>query len=496
MLSIIALANKNRTIICNGYKDSEYIKLALIGQQLGLNVIIVIEKLSELNLITEISSALQIKPNLGIRVRLSSVAAGNWQNTGGEKSKFGLHTAQIITAIEQLESAGFLDCLVLLHFHIGSQVSNLQHFQRALREGARFYAELCKMNVPIVSVNVGGGLGVDYEGTQSPNYCSVDYTLQDYANIVIHAFKDICQEHNLLQPEILSESGRALTAHHAMLITNVIDIEQAPGLQNTKTVNSDDPGILQYLWNILQLTNEDNIEQSYLDASDYYENTKEMFAHGLLDLKHRARVEEIYYSICRRIKSLLTENQYEIKKELNEKLADKYFCNFSLFQSMPDAWAINQIFPIMPLHRLEERPTQRAIIKDITCDSDGRIDLYIDGHGIETTLPLHNSKLDEPYIIGIFLLGAYQEILGDIHNLFGDTASINIEATVDGNIHLTELQQGDTVSDLLNYVHMGATNFKTIYQQKIAASQLSSTEQEEYLNDLVQGLSGYTYLEE
>ena len=496
LLTIIALSERGNTVICNGYKDQEYIRIALIGQQLGLRVFIVIEKISELKTILKVADEMGIKPRLGVRVRLASVAEGNWQNTGGEKSKFGLHSAQIIEAVRELESADCLDCLQLLHFHIGSQISNIQHFQRALLEGTRFYNELRNMGAPVNCVDVGGGLGVDYEGTQSRNYCSVNYTMQGYAETVIHAFADICEREGLPQPEIITESGRAMTAHHAMLITNVIGVEQAPGIVKPQPVKSDEPPVIKELWKIFQVINKKRAIQSYNDATYHFEQAKEMFVHGLLDLNHRARVEDLFYAICRKTQGLLKKGQQEILEELNEKLADKYFCNFSLFQSMPDSWAIDQIFPIVPLHRLGECPTQRAMIEDLTCDSDGMVKQYVDGEGTTSSLPVHVPQKNEPYLLGIFLLGAYQEILGDMHNLFGDTASVNIELLPDGNYRLTEIHQGDSVVDLLDYVNISGKTLEYCYKQKINQANLDKFLQTQYMSELTQGLEGYTYLED
>jgi len=496
LLTSIALANPGSTVICNGYKDQEFIRTALIGQQLGLRVIIVVEKLSELRMIMRIAGEMGVRPRLGARVRLAAVAAGKWQNTGGEKSKFGLHSAQVIRAVDELAAAGMLDCLCMLHFHIGSQVSNIRHFQRALREGTRFFLELRKMGAPLAIVDVGGGLGVDYEGTQSRNYCSVNYTMQDYADTVVQAFAGVCQEHNLPQPEIITEAGRAMTAHHAMLITNVIGVEQVPGLEKPVPARPSEPAVVRELWKILQSLTKKRAAQCWNDALYHYEEAKEMFVHGLIDLRHRARVEEIFYSICRKVQGLLQHDEQELRNELNEKLADKYFCNFSLFQSMPDSWAIDQIFPIVPLHRLHERPTQRAMIEDLTCDSDGMVKHYVNGDGINTSLPIHKPTTDEAYLIGVFLLGAYQEILGDMHNLFGDTASVNIELMPDGTYQLVEIHQGDTVADLLDYVHISVKTLEESFKQKIASADLAKKLQTQYLEELVQGLGGYTYLED
>jgi len=496
LLSIIALATKSSIVICNGYKDKEYIRLALIGQQLGLKVYIVIEKLSELSLILDIAKEMDIRPRLGIRIRLSSIAKGNWQNTGGEKSKFGLHTAQIINAINHLRATDFLQCLELLHFHIGSQVSNIQDFKRALNEGVRFYSELREMDAPVDTVDVGGGLGIDYEGSQSCNFSSVNYTMQSYADTVIHAFSDICREHKLTQPAILSESGRSIAAHHAVLVTEVIDVEQVPGLISPPSVKPHEHQKVKELWSILQEVNENNACQSYYEANNYHEETKEMFVHGILDLKQRSRIEEIYFSVCRKVWNTISDDQYEIKNELNEILADKYFCNFSLFQSMPDSWAIDQVFPIMPLHRLDEQPDKRGTIQDLTCDSDGRVNLYVEHNGIQSSLPVHRQEQNNPYLIGVFLIGAYQEILGDMHNLFGDTASVNIEVTPDGKYHLSEFHPGDTVANLLEYIHIDPQKLKLIFKQKVDSINIQSELQTKYLNELTDSLTGYTYLED
>ncbi len=496
LLTIIALSAPGNTVICNGYKDQEYLRIALIGQQLGLRVFIVVEKISELKVVIKIASEMGIRPRLGMRVRLASVAEGKWQNTGGEKSKFGLHSAQVIAAIEQLSEANMLDCLQLLHFHIGSQISSIQQFQRGLREGTRFYQELCRMNAPIKCVDVGGGLGIDYEGTQSRNYCSVNYTMQDYATTVVSAFADVCAEHGLPHPEIITEAGRAMTAHHALLITNVIGVEQVPGLVKPAPARADEPAVIKALWKILQGINKKRAALSYQDAADQFTEAKGMFVQGLLNLQQRARVEELFFAICRKVQGLLKEDQQELLNELNEKLADKYFCNFSLFQSMPDSWAIDQIFPIVPLHRLDERPTQRAMIEDLTCDSDGMVKQYVDGTGITASMAIHPPFDHEPYLIGIFLLGAYQEILGDMHNLFGDTASVNVELLPDGNYQITEIHQGDSVADLLDYVNISGKTLEYCYKQKINESGLDKFLQTQYLNELTQGLSGYTYLED
>jgi len=496
LLTVLALSGQGNTIICNGYKDREYIRLAMIGQQLGLRVFIVIEKLSELHLVIQTAREMGLTPRLGIRVRLASIAAGKWQNTGGEKSKFGLHSAEVIRAINKLADADMLECLQLLHFHVGSQVSNIQHFQKALREGARYYAELREMQAPVSVVDVGGGLGIDYEGSLSENYCSMNYSMQRYADTVVHAFAEACRENDLPQAEIITESGRAMTAHHALLITNLIDWEQAQGLDKPRPPGEIDPAIVNELWQLLVSLDDNNAVTAYHDATHYYNESREMFILGLLNLEHRARIEESYFAICRSVLERLPSEQAELRNHLTGKLADKYFFNFSLFQSIPDSWAIDQIFPILPLHRLDEEPDRRTVIQDLTCDSDGSIDLYLGVDGPAGNLPLHQPRNQEPYLIGILLLGAYQEILGDMHNLFGDTASVNVELNDSGKFRLTEYHHGDNVADLLDYVHIDGKQLQQMFSDKIRTAGLPEPQQSDYLNELIQGLEGYTYLED
>ena len=499
LLCLLALAESGSTIICNGYKDREYIQLALIGQQMGLNVHIVIEKLSELELVVECSREMNIRPVLGMRLRLASVGTGKWQNSGGEKSKFGLAAGQVLHACQRLQQADMADCLQLLHFHIGSQVTDIQQIQRAIREGARYYAELREHGAPIATVDVGGGLGVDYEGTGSRNACSMNYTINAYADAVVRALAEIVNERDLPAPDIITESGRALTAHHALLITNVIDVDPAPGSSRPDIPSDDQPLVLHDLWRILSTLEERTVLLSYYAALNDLDRAREMFTYGVISLNDRAHAEAIFYAIARQTRQWLRYDdsaQREVLDELNERLADKYFCNFSLFQSLPDSWAIEQIFPIVPLHRLQEWPSRRALIEDLTCDSDGRVDMYVDGEGIETSLPLHKPDPDEPYLLGVFLLGAYQEILGDIHNLFGDTGSINIELDTDNGYRLTGAHRGDTVTDLLRYVQMDIGNLQQTFTRRINDSGLDAARREQYLTYLMQGLDGYSYLEE
>jgi arginine decarboxylase len=480
LLAIMALSKDKGIVICNGYKDRAYIRLALIGLKLGLELYLVIEKPIELDLIIEEAKKLAISPQVGVRVRLASISAGKWQNTGGEKSKFGLHANEVLLLVEKLKQGGMLDCLKLMHFHMGSQIANIHDIKIALREAGQFYAELRRLGAPIQIVDAGGGLGVDYDGSRSRRDSSMNYSLEEYAQNIVRSFADICTEKQLPHPDILTESGRALTAHHAVLISNVTDIESVydGGLNDNK------------------LNAHVNLVEVYHDAQFDLKNAQEQFAQGKLNINDLAAIEQNYANKCCQIKEQLNpdnQNEAGILKELNEKLADKIFCNFSLFQSLPDIWGIGQIFPIMPIHRLDEKPTRRAVIQDLTCDSDGRIDQYIDGPNIAKTLPVHEINSQKPYLIGFFMVGAYQEILGDMHNLFGDTHSINIEID-DKGYHFDDLHEGENVSDLLDYVHISTEDLKASYRNKLANAKISDEERKDFANELMAGLASYTYL--
>lgn len=500
LLAVLARSRPGGIVVCNGYKDREYVRLALIGKALGHRVYIVVEKLSELELVLAQAQALGVEPLLGVRVRLASIGAGKWQNSGGEKSKFGLTAAEVLRAVERLREAGRLGALKMIHFHMGSQIANVQHILNGMREAARYYAELRAVGAEIETVNVGGGLGVDYEGTRSRSFCSMNYSMREYANNVVYALAEICEEQNLPHPDIVSESGRALTAHHAVLITNVLEYEPAAGGDRVAPARADDPPIVRDLWQTYaNLSNRSAIE-AYHDAVYYLEQAQGMFNHGVLSLAQRARAERLYSAICRKVRGLLdpaAKAHREVLDELNEKLADKYFLNFSLFQSAPDHWALDQIFPVMPLNRLDEAPTRRAVLQDITCDSDGRIDVYVNAEGVDSTLPLHAPAGGEPYLLGIFLVGAYQEILGDMHNLFGDTDSVHVELLPDGTHRLVAPRRGDTVDSVLRYVHFDAQDLLAAYRTKIeAAAGLDAESKQNYLAELAAGLEGYTYLED
>ncbi len=501
LLAVLAQSRQDGgVVVCNGYKDREYIRLALIGKELGHRVYIVVEKPSELELVIQESKNLGVTPLIGLRMRLASIGAGKWQNTGGEKSKFGLSATQVQESVARLNAANLLPSLQMLHFHMGSQIANIQHIQLGMREAARYYAEFRAAGADIKVLNVGGGLGVDYEGTRSRSFCSMNYSIEEYAHNIVHALTEICAEKKLPHPDIVTESGRAMTAHHAVLITNVVDTESAPGSDSVPEAVSDEPAIIHDLWQTLTTLSDRSVVEAYHDAAYRLTEAQGMFSHGVLTLAQRARAEQIYFAICWKVRELLqpaSRTHREILDELNEKLADKYFCNFSLFQSMPDHWAIDQIFPVAPLNRLNEPPTRRGVMQDITCDSDGSIDLYVDGEGIDSTLPLHPLRESEPYLLGIFLVGAYQEILGDMHNLFGDTDSIHVELLPDGSHRLLQPQRGDTVDSVLRYVHFNADDLLASYRAKIErATSISAKNREAYLAELSEGLKGYTYLED
>lgn len=502
LMAVLALSNPQRGIIvCNGYKDREYIRLALIGQQLGHHIYIVLEKPAELERVIEEARNMDITPRLGIRVRLASIGRGNWQNTGGEKSKFGFSSAQVLHAVKHLREAGMLDSLSLLHCHMGSQLANIRDIQQGLRECARYYAELHRLGADIRYVDVGGGLGIDYEGSRSRSNCSMNYSLQEYANNVVHTLWETCVDHDLPQPHIITESGRALTAHHAMLLTEVTAVEHSHTGQMPRAPDDDAPLVLHDFWYGLTHLDSDSPRatiKAYHDAIHWLGEAQSMYLHGILSLAQKAHAEELYFSICAGVRAHLDPGNrahHEIIDELDEKLASKYFCNFSLFQSLPDIWAIDQIFPIVPLHRLDEAPTRRGILQDITCDSDGRIDHYVDGEGIESSLSLHPLRDGEPYRLGIFLVGAYQEILGDMHNLFGGTNAVDIRLDADGRHRLERLQRGDTIDRVLRHVHFDPDALLASYRQQLDAAGLEPKDCSNYLHELENGLRGYTYPE-
>lgn len=499
LMAVLGLSAPGGVIICNGYKDREYIRLALIARCLGLRIYLVVEKLSELKEILLQSRELEVSPLLGVRVRLASIGAGNWQNTGGDKSKFGLHAAQVLSMLDQLREHNLLGQLQLLHFHLGSQLANLKDIEKGIQEAGRVFADLHALGVPVKVMDVGGGLGVDYEGTASRSFCSMNYTLEQYAETVVGGIARICDQHRLAHPDIITESGRAMTAHHAFLVTNIIDTEQVPDDHDLTPLDDAVPDVLMQLQTIYRRLDTCPVLESHLELTQALDDLHSLYSQGLVTLAQRALGETIYYVALKHLQRLLKPSNRDHRgliDDLNVKLADKVFCNLSIFQSLPDIWAIEQIFPIAPLQRLDEQPDRHARIEDLTCDSDGRIDAYVSGEGIENSLPLHSVAADENCLLGFFMVGAYQEILGDMHNLFGDTDTVNLEINADGSHQLCEPEHGDRADELLRYVHFEPKRLRAVYRQRVNAADLSVARARQFLAELEAGLSGYTYHED
>ena len=497
LLAVLGLAQPGSLVVCNGYKDAEYIRVALIGRKLGLDVVVVIEKPSELEHVIAESKALGIEPKLGVRVRLASIGAGKWQNTGGDKSKFGLTPAQLLALVGRLREARLTHTMRLLHFHMGSQISNLRDIAAGMREAVRHFAELRAQGLPLDHVDVGGGLGVDYEGTRSRGECSINYDLDQYANAIVAPLAAACTELKLDPPHVLTESGRAMTAHHAVLVVNVSEVEAAPD-GAVPPATPDEPPALQALRDTLGALDRRPVREVWQDAQQYLNEGQLLYAQGVLDLVQRAKLDALFHAIARGVRSRLRPDERshrEIIDALDVKLVDKYFCNFSVFESVPDVWAIDQIFPIMPLTRLDEKPVRRGTLADLTCDSDGRVDVYVKSGDLDVSLPLHEPRPGEPYRLGIFLVGAYQETLGDIHNLFGDTDAVNVR--IDGDdFTLDGARRGDSADMLLDYVGYRPDDLRAIYRERIAAANLRGDAAETIEAALETGLTGYTYLRE
>ena len=498
LMAVLALAHPGSIVICNGYKDREYLRLALIGRKLGLRVFIVIEKPSELKPALEEAKALGVEPLFGVRMRLTSLGAGKWQNTGGEKSKFGLTPRQLLTLIDELKATGLTNSLQLLHVFMGSQISNVRDIASGMREATRYFVELSKLGMPIRYVDVGGGLGVDYEGTRSRSACSINYGLDQYASTIVEPLAQACAEHGFAPPHVISETGRAMTAHHAVLVTNVSDIERAPEGRIPPS-DPDEPVVLRRLREIHGEIGERSVIELYHEAQHHWSEGHSLFALGQLTLRQRARADDLYYAIVNALRLRLKPEERAHRQaldELNEKLVDKYFVNFSIFESIPDSWAIDQIFPIVPIAGLDRAPDRRAVIADLTCDSDGRIDDYVDADGIDVSLPVHAPAEGETYRLGIFLVGAYQEALGDIHNLFGDTDAVNLRLTAVGGYEFSHLRRGDTTDLMLDYVGYDLAALRAEYANKIARADIVGDEAKRLEAALEAGLTGYTYLAE
>ena len=497
LMAVLALSRPGGLVICNGYKDREYIRLALIGRKLGMNVFIVVEKPSELKLVMEESEALGVEPVLGVRMRLASLGAGKWQNSGGDKAKFGLSPRQLLDLWKSLRDAGMGGALKLLHFHMGSQISNVRDIARGMREATRYFIELSKLGADIDYVDVGGGLGIDYEGTRSRSYNSVNYSMGQYASSIVQPLADACAEAGLRQPRIVTECGRAMTAHHAVLVANVSEVEAAPE-GRVPDAHDDEPAVVRHLRELHAELDERPAVELFHEAAHHHAEGLSLYALGQLDLVHRARIDDLFYAIAHAVKARLTYDEKShrpLLDELNERLVDKYFVNFSVFESMPDVWAIDQVFPIVPIERLDEAPARRGTICDLTCDSDGKIDVYVENEDLDTSLPLHELRRGENYRLGFFLVGAYQEILGDMHNLFGDTDAI--EVRVDGQGHaIAQQRRGDTTDVMLDYVGYVLEDLRAEYDAKVAAAKLPADESARLREALEAGLTGYTYLDD
>ena len=488
-------------IICNGYKDQSYIELALLAQKMGKRIFIVIEKLNELEIIAKAAKKLNVKPNLGIRIKLASSGSGKWEESGGDASKFGLTSSELLEALRILDEKGLHNCLRLIHFHIGSQITKIRRIQTALREAAQFYINLHKMGYNVDFVDCGGGLGVDYDGTRSPSSeSSVNYTIQEYVNDCVYTFVDAANKNNIQHPNIITESGRSLAAHHSVLVIDVLETASLPRMSEEFEPTETDHQLVKDLYEIWDNLNPRSILEDWHDAEQIREEALDLFAHGIVDLKTRAEIEGMYWSICREINTLTKQLKHvpEELRKMDKLLADKYFCNFSLFQSLPDSWAIDQLFPILPIQRLDERPTRNATLQDITCDSDGKIANFVTNRHISHVLPVHQLKKTEQYYLGVFLVGAYQEILGDMHNLFGDTNAVHISVK-DGRYHIDQIIDGETVEEVLDYVQY---NPKKLVRQleiwvakSVKAGKISLEEGKEFLSNYRSGLYGYTYLE-
>lgn len=497
LMAVLALSRPGGLIVCNGYKDREYIRLALIGRKLGLETFIVIEKPSELKLVLEEARALDVQPGLGVRMRLASLGAGKWQNSGGDKAKFGLSPRQVLDLWKSLRDAGMTDALGLLHFHMGSQISNVRDIANGMREATRYLVELSRLGARVRYMDVGGGLGIDYEGTRSRSYCSINYGVAQYAANIVQPLAEACQAHGLMPPRIVTECGRAMTAHHAVLVANVAEVEQAPE-GRVPDAHDDEPAVIRHLRGIHAELDARPAAELFHEAQHHHSEGLSLYALGQIDLAHRARIDDLFYAIAHAVRARLDageKSHRELLDELNERLVDKYFVNFSVFESMPDVWAIDQVFPIVPIERLDEVPTRRGVIADMTCDSDGKIDTYVENEGLDSSLPLHTLRRGESYRLGFFLVGAYQEILGDIHNLFGDTDAVEVHLT-DGGYAITQQRRGDTTDVMLDYVGYRLDALRAAYRDKVAAAGLPAEQAIGMAAALEAGLTGYTYLDD
>ncbi len=492
---------ENALIICNGYKDESYIELALLAQKMGRRIYLVVEKLNELRMIAEISKRLKVRPNVGIRIKLSSTGSGKWSESGGDQSKFGLNSSELLEAIDILDRRDMKDCLKLIHFHIGSQINKIRVIKNALREATQFYVQLSKLGFDIEFIDIGGGLGVDYDGTRSSSSeSSMNYSIQEYANDAVSAIVDACNKNDLPQPNVITESGRSLTAHHSILIFEVLETTQLPVWKESQEISPDDHELARELYDIWDRLDTSRLFESWHDALQIREEALDLFSLGMLDLRTRAQIEKLFWSIAREVGEIAASMKHvpEDLRKIAKMIPDKYFCNFSLFQSLPDSWAIDQIFPIVPISRLDEKPARTCTIQDITCDSDGKIANFISAQGTSSALPVHTLKAGEPYYLGVFLVGAYQEILGDMHNLFGDTNAVHISVYKD-RYEIDQIIEGETVDEVLDYVQYNpkklVRNLESWVTASMKAGSITPEEGRDFISTYRSGLFGYTYLE-
>ena len=493
--------DENSLIICNGYKDENYVELALLAQKMGRRIFLVVEKLNELRLIADISKRLKIRPNIGIRIKLASSGSGKWEESGGDGSKFGLNSSELLEALDFLEKAKMTDCLKLIHFHIGSQITKIRRIKNALKEASQFYVQLQNMGFHVEFVDIGGGLGVDYDGTRSSSSeSSMNYSIQEYVNDSISALVDACVKNDIPQPNIITESGRSLTAHHSVLVFEVLETTSLPIWDEKEELGENPHELVDELYKIWDNMNQPRLLESWHDALQIREEALDLFGLGLLDLRTRAQIEQLFWSVAREVNEIASDMKHapEELRKISKLLPDKYFCNFSLFQSLPDSWSIDQLFPIMPISRLDERPDRTATIQDITCDSDGKINNFISSHGANSHLAVHALNNKEPYYIGVFLVGAYQEILGDMHNLFGDTNAVHVSVYKD-RYEIDQVIDGETVAEVLDYVQFSpkklVRSVETWVTSSMKAGIITPEEGREFLSNYRSGLYGYTYLE-
>lgn len=492
--------DEHNLIICNGYKDENYVELALLAQKMGRRIFLVVEKLNELHLIARLAKRIGVRPNIGIRIKLSSSGSGKWEESGGDHSKFGLNSSELLEAVDALAKYKMEDCLKLIHFHIGSQITKIRRIKNALREATQFYVQLTKMGFSIDFIDIGGGLGVDYDGTRSSaSENSMNYSIQEYANDAISAIVDACEKNGLKQPNVITESGRSLSAHHSILIIETLETTQLPVWNDNEEVSDSDHELARELYQIWDRLGQQSLLENWHDALQIREEALDRFSLGMLDLHTRAQIEKLFWSVAREVNDI-AKTMKHVPEELriSKMLPDKYFCNFSLFQSLPDSWAIDQMFPIMPISRLDEKPTRTATIQDVTCDSDGKINCFISSHGFSNALPIHPIKNGESYYLGVFLVGAYQEILGDMHNLFGDTNTVHVSVHKDG-YEIEQIIDGETVAEVLDYVQYNpkklVRNVETWVTRSMKSGKITPEEGREFLSNYRSGLYGYTYLE-